>query len=62
MVALLAALGNRRSPNRASIGCAEIAKSRLSRVDAVWTDPPQNPNADRPRDSFLPDTLADGSY
>lgn len=61
MVALLAALGNRRSVNCVSISCAEIAESHLSRVDALWTDPPQNPNADRPRDSFLPDNLADGS-
>jgi hypothetical protein len=33
----LVALGSLRSASAASIGGAEIAESRLSRVDALWT-------------------------
>ena len=57
----MVALGDRLRANCASIDCAEIAESHLSRMDAVWTAPQQDRNADYFGDSFLPYNLADGS-
>ena len=58
----LVALGHLRRASCASISCAEIPESYLSRMDEVWTAPQQDRNADHFGDSFLPDNLAYGSY